>query len=861
MKTGFPSVLLAAFYLAVPFAADVVARAESAPIDLMTNEIAYRVEDFSGNGGRKPVMGCELSDFGSWYDVAYSGGVNRFYLNSTRYHTYNQVGFNTAQDVALFALFFRTPEGDVIDGEGLANVTWFPYGWKTTTRAHGLEIESTAFYSAFNTIAVVTRVTNAGKAAATLVPSLAVTDRSEYDGMHGGLVEGWMTADGRLLWKNRRIGVSSDPTNYRDSVVVGSTLGALSAGFLPDYLSTARGAELKSALGKTQGASLASAFGAALVSAPQLDLRSGESAEFAFFITAGADDAAALAASDDVREDFVKHGATGVMARVRADWNDYLARLPKLRNPSPDELKLYYSAASGLRTNRLLLKRLPAEDFTSEFSDSGLHAAANFGARDGEAVYYKASCPSRGGFNLFIQSDACWNLLGYLDADPEWAAGHAVPILVPPSIIMDPHFFWSMWELYDRTPDPAERRALAAEIYPLLENAYRLWTEKIDIDGNLLCSTPNNWDDDPRADLLFAESKDDGSWNSWWSDWVKKSRDNFLEMPSASAQLAHGTVVMARFADILGKTQDAAMWRMQYEKHVAALDTLWDERLGYWIVTYKHSGRDTVLTSSIVYPIFTDTCRDPAKIRRVIETHLLNPAEFNGKFPAPTVAYNDPRYYKQKPPRANEPGGLWRGNIWLPDAWIVVKGLYKYGYEDEARNMADRLVGMMAHQAEWVKDAPQFAHAPCEYYDSRTGAGQNIRRLNWSCALAMEFLLGNYENERVIGANPARDTAVRGHVREIYLFSTRESVFRVESANRVYPVLSMKSLDGKPIGASASVEFSFDDPAGNMGGKPVRFSFDAKRWVLERDGKPVKAASDGLFEVLPGVKQRLVAMR
>ena len=175
---------------------------------------------------------------------------------------------------------------------------------------------------------------------------------------------------------------------------------------------------------------------------------------------------------------------------------------------------------------------------------------------------YDASCPARGGFNLFFQSDACWNLLGYLDINPDWAAGHAVPILDPPSIIMDPHYYWSMWELYSRLPDSKKQQEFAAMVYPLLKENYRVWTTQIDIDHNLLCATPNNWDDNPRADLLFKEATDiPGQWNSWWNDWVKDSRDNFLEDPAASSQLAYGTVIMGRFARILGKDRKRRIGR------------------------------------------------------------------------------------------------------------------------------------------------------------------------------------------------------------------------------------------------------------------------------------------------------------
>ncbi|MGP8020029.1 MAG: MGH1-like glycoside hydrolase domain-containing protein, partial [Limisphaerales bacterium] len=230
----------------------------------------------------------------------------------------------------------------------------------------------------------------------------------------------------------------------------------------------------------------------------------------------------------------------------------------------------------------------------------------------------------------------------------------------------------------------------------------------------------------------------------------------------------------------------------QIQRHRQAIDSLWDEEKGYWIVTYRGTERDDVLTSSIIYPIFCDLCRDPAKIKRVIEEHMLNSKEFNGPFPIPTVAYDDPRYYHQKPPFQNEAGGLWRGNIWMPETWIIVKGLFKYGYEDEAKSMVARLLNMMANQSASVGQYQQFAHSPAEWYDSRTGLGQNNRAFSWSSAVAMDYLLGNYQNERVLGSNPDRDRAIAGHVREIFDFNSGNSLFKVETIKTVFPVLTMK---------------------------------------------------------------------
>ncbi len=840
-------------------------RDEAGPRDgdlvrFMTDQSTFRVKDFSGEAHQRPEMGCEFSDFGSWYDVAYSGGINRFWMNSVRHHTYDQVGFNAANDVGMLSLFFQTASGDLIDGSaGDCAVTWLPYGWTTRTRQGGIGIESTVCFTAFNTIAILARVENTGTAAIALTPSLLVTDRSEYDGKTGGLVVGLAAANNRLAWRNQRVGKSADANDYTDSLSIGSTLGTLHAAFLPRRLASGRGDELRESLRESWASALEAKAGSAIASADPLKLAPGENRGFAFYVGAGADDAAAAGTADRAERDLAATGLTGILARTERDWDDYLRALPKLHNPSREDLKLYYSAALALRTNRLVL-RLPADRHAGTTSSAGVQTDAT-SATEQNWVLYDGSCPARGGFNLFFQSDSCWNLLGYLDINPDWAAGHAVPILDPPCIIMDPHYYWAMWELYSRLPDAGKQKELAATVYPLLKEAYRVWTTQIDLDHNLLCATPNNWDDNPRDDLLFKEATDiPGQWNSWWNDWVRDTRDNFIEDPAASSQLAYGTVILGRFARILGKAQEAADWEKQFQRHVQAIDTLWDEEKGYWIVTYRHALKDKVLTSSILYPVFTGVCRDPARIRRVIESHLLNPAEFNGTYPVPTVAYNDPRYYKQKPPRSDQEGGLWRGNIWLPESWIIVKGLYEYGYEAEAGDIARRLIDMMSHQAPGSTGSPQFACVPAEYYDSRSGKAQNIRRFSWTSAVAMEFLLGNYQNERVLGANPERDRAINGHLREIFDFDSGRSLFRVKTAKSVFPLLRMISADHLPINRSAKVDFSFSDPAGNFAGATIVFSTDSARWsVLDRtSGTTLEPQADHCYHVALGDELMLV---
>jgi len=804
------------------------------PLDFMKNQIAYLAPNLQGDQPQKPVMGCELSDFGSWYNIAYSGGIDRFMLGSVRQGVGpNNEFFNTARDVGVLSLFFQTAAGDRIFGDREAVVTWYPYGWQTRTRHGSFEIESATFFTSFNTVAIYAKVINTGDRAASIAPGLLVTARSGYGGRTDGRITGFLANNGNQLWfRNARVGLNTTPALYTDTLAIGSTLKPLRAAFAPLDLASARPEELKSAPAGSLASSLDSPAGTAVLTTGSARLKPGASLECVFIVAAAADSEAAGAQCGSATSAFVT-SPRSALTQIENDWNGFFRGLPKLDQPSYACAKLYYSAATALRKNRYLLEC------------------------DGQLC--SASFPARGGFNYFFQSDACWNLLGYLDMKPQWAEGHAMPILDPPCEIMDPHFFWSMWELYSRLPGRQARQDFAAKVYPLLTNAYRDWTNKVDIDGDLLTATPNNWDDNPRYDLIFKEIKYVPGWNSWWNDLTRCCRENKLDDPAPSSQLGYGAVVLKQLALLLGREADAAAWARQIQRHRQAVDSLWDEQKGYSIVTYRGTLRDDVLTSSIIYPIFCDLCRDPAKIKRVIEGHILNPKEFNGPFPIPTVAYDDPRYYHQKPPFENQAGGLWRGNIWMPETWIVAKGLFKYGYEDEARSIVGRLLKMMSTQSASVGPYQQFAFSPAEWYDSRTGLGQNNRAFSWSSAVALDFLLGNYQNERVLGSNPDHDRTIEGHVREIFDFDSGNSLFKVEAAKTVFPFLTMKTTDGLPIEQSKRVIFAFSDPGGNFAGATIHIAIEESKWKVEAaTGRAVLKDQDGWYRAPLGIELALV---
>jgi hypothetical protein len=154
----------------------------------------------------------------------------------------------------------------------------------------------------------------------------------------------------------------------------------------------------------------------------------------------------------------------------------------------------------------------------------------------------------------------------------------------------------------------------------------------------------------------------------------------------------------------------------------ALVERLWDERRGLFLdEAMPGARRPGVVTWSSLAPLALPDL--PEEIgRRLVEQHLLNPAEFLTAVAPPSVAASEPSY---------EPDGgrgpirrYWRGPTWVNSAWMVWLGMRRLGYEAEAKRLADGLIA--AVQREGLR----------EYYDPRTGKGLGAKDFAWSALIA-----------------------------------------------------------------------------------------------------------------------------
>lgn len=154
----------------------------------------------------------------------------------------------------------------------------------------------------------------------------------------------------------------------------------------------------------------------------------------------------------------------------------------------------------------------------------------------------------------------------------------------------------------------------------------------------------------------------------------------------------------------------------------ALVERLWDESRGLFFDEAQPGGvRPRVVTWASLAPLALPDL--PEEIgRRLVEEHLLSAAEFWTPVAPPSVAVCERGYEPQE--RRSPIRRYWRGPTWVNSAWLVWLGLRRLGYEAEARQLADGVIGAVAREG------------LREYYDPRNGKGQGAKDFAWSALVA-----------------------------------------------------------------------------------------------------------------------------
>ena len=218
---------------------------------------------------------------------------------------------------------------------------------------------------------------------------------------------------------------------------------------------------------------------------------------------------------------------------------------------------------------------------------------------------------------------------------------------------------WCEWEYFQLTGD-VER--LSRVFYPLL--AYHKWLQlnRTWRDGSYWsCGLACGMDNQPRVQPGYSDHCSHG--HGIWVD--------------ACIQMVISGKVLIEMGKILGHEQDT-VWLVEEVERLTSLinDKLWSEQDAFYYDMWR-SGLSGVKSIGAYWSLLADIV-PPERLPRLV-AHLENPAEFKRPHRVPTLSADHPAY--------NENGAYWKGSVWAPTNYMVLKGLERVGYHDLAHEI------------------------------------------------------------------------------------------------------------------------------------------------------------------------------
>ncbi len=281
---------------------------------------------------------------------------------------------------------------------------------------------------------------------------------------------------------------------------------------------------------------------------------------------------------------------------------------------------------------------------------------------------------------------------------------------------------WSEWEYYLNFSD---KKRLEKVFYPLV--AYHRWLRKNRTwrDGTYFSS---GWgcgmDNLPRLEPEYHRCFEHG--HMVWLD--------------ACMQMLLNCKLLINMARELSLEE----FIPEFEKERAHLesvinDTLWDEKDGFYYDRYKDGRLNGVRHVGAFWALIAG-CATAERAKRMI-ARLVDEKEFNTPFPIPALTKSHPDF--------SDDGGYWRGGVWAPTTYMVLKGLDNYGHMTLSHEIAKKHLDAVVEVFE--REDTLFENYAPEKFDGKFREGNPAKRdfVGWAGLSPIAILF-----EHVFGIKP-----------------------------------------------------------------------------------------------------------
>jgi glycogen debranching enzyme len=137
--------------------------------------------------------------------------------------------------------------------------------------------------------------------------------------------------------------------------------------------------------------------------------------------------------------------------------------------------------------------------------------------------------------------------------------------------------------------------------------------------------------------------------------------------------------LLVAFAGELGRTDDVADFQEEADSLTKLVnDILWDDRTAFYYDRYRDGALSPVQSIGAYWAVIAGIVPEDRMGRFI--GHLEDPKKFNRPHRVPSLAADDPDY--------QEYGDYWRGGIWEPTNYMVLRGLTSQKYDKLAHEIA-----------------------------------------------------------------------------------------------------------------------------------------------------------------------------
>lgn len=180
---------------------------------------------------------------------------------------------------------------------------------------------------------------------------------------------------------------------------------------------------------------------------------------------------------------------------------------------------------------------------------------------------------------------------------------------------------------------------------------------------------------------------------------------------SFNVLLAESLGALQKIAEVLGFESDEMYFGEQKLMTEKAMRQLLHTENGEFY-SYDNLKEEHILikTWNLFMPLYGGlVTKEEAK--HLVSDLLLNEKEFGTEWPVPSVSQSEPSFDPQQ--------GFWRGPVWMAPNWFIYKGLKRYGFDSEAKELKKKTITLLENSG--------FR----EHYDPLTGKGLGAKNFTW----------------------------------------------------------------------------------------------------------------------------------